>query len=578
MSSLLRVEPFSAGFFGYFAAETVLALGLVLMIVVPNLGRGTFRVPGTQIRLPWFFGGERYSLTGRPDLPGYISVLTLLTALVLLINDLLTTWDHTTQEVLVHAVGDDSVRILAATPFSRLMEALFIGALFLVALASNDRYRTTPAREVRSLSALYNNRRQADLHILLLTCALGMTTVALAENLFVLFVGLELAGFSSYILVAFNKESKFGSEGGMKYFMVGSASSGVGLYGLSLLYLWAGTLQVDALAMAWANIGQEILPYVALGLMLVGFGFKVSAAPFHFAAPDAYAGASSPFAGLLATASKAMGMVGLFRILLVITLPEGTESSAVWLVLLGVLAAITMTWGNLAALGSKNPKRMLAYSSVAHAGYMMAALTAVGVWNLGEASLDGAAEAASEAVLTALLFHLVVLVAFKMGAFLVIGLLEHEGEVRDDRTLSGLGKRSPLLAVVMFVFMLSLAGVPPLSGFLSKLLVIMGIVKVAAVDVAGSGATVSVFGLDLHWVWSLALLMVLNSAISVYYYLRIGVVMFFDAPAVGRDRPVPRTVFTTIAIAICLIGTVGFGVWGDPLIEVCRDAAEALLR
>jgi NADH-quinone oxidoreductase subunit N len=283
-----------------------------------------------------------------------------------------------------------------------------------------------------------------------------MSTVALAENLFVLFVGLELAGFSSYILVAFNKESKFGSEGGMKYFMVGSASSGVGLYGLSLLYLWAGTLQVDSLALAWSNIGQEILPYVALGLMLVGFGFKVSAAPFHFAAPDAYAGASSPFAGLLATASKAMGMVGLFRILLVITLPEGSEGSAIWLVLLGVMAAITMTWGNLAALGSKNPKRMLAYSSVAHAGYMMAALTAVGVWNLGEASLDGAAEAASEAVLTALLFHLVVLVAFKMGAFLVIGLLEHEGEVSDDRTLSGLAKRSPLLATTMFIFMLSL--------------------------------------------------------------------------------------------------------------------------
>jgi NADH-quinone oxidoreductase subunit N len=280
---------------------------------------------------------------------------------------------------------------------------------------------------------------------------------------------------------------------------------------------------------------------------------------------------------LLATASKAMGMVGLFRILLVITLPEGSEGSAVWLVLLGVMAALTMTWGNLAALGSKNPKRMLAYSSVAHAGYMMAALTAVGVWNLGEASLDGAAEAASEAVLTALLFHLVVLVAFKMGAFLVIGLLEHEGEVRDDRTLSGLAKRSPLLAATMFIFMLSLAGVPPLSGFLSKLLVIMGIVKVAAMDVAGSGATVSVFGMDLHWVWSLALLMVLNSAISVFYYLRIGVVMFFDAPAVGRDRPVPRTVFTTIAIGLCLVGTVGFGVWGDPLIEVCRDAAAALL-
>ena len=568
MSSLLRVEPFSAGFFGYFAAETVLAIGLVLMIVVPNLGRGTFRVPGTQVRLPWFFGGERYSLTGRSDLPGYISVLTLLTALVLLINDLLTTWDHTTHEVLVHAVGDDSVRILAATPFSRLMEALFIGALFLVALASNDRYRSTPAKDVRNLSALYNNRRQADLHILLLTCALGMTTVALAENLFVLFVGLELAGFSSYILVAFNKESKFGSEGGMKYFMVGSASSGVGLYGLSLLYLWAGTLQVDALAMAWANIGQEILPYVALGLMLVGFGFKVSAAPFHFAAPDAYAGASSPFAGLLATASKAMGMVGLFRILLVITLPEGTEGSAVWLVLLGVLAAITMTWGNLAALGSKNPKRMLAYSSVAHAGYMLAGLTAVGAWTW-DPSFAGKEGEAALLVMTALLFHMLVLVAFKLGAFLVLSILESDGDSSRLSSLGGLAKREPLLAFAMFIFMISLAGVPPMAGFLSKLMVIMGIVNV------GVGAGATSLG-ELHWVWWLALLMVLNSAISVFYYLRVAVVMFFEDPEEGREGALPSGWQVRTSIFICVVATVMLGVFGDSVLEMCRTAAESL--
>ena len=571
------VPAFSSEFFGYFAAESVLLVGLVLLIVVPNLGKGTFRVPGTQARVPWFFGGERYAFTGRPDVPGYISVFVLLTAFMLLLNDLLNGWDGAATSALVHAHGDTSVRILAATPFSRLMETLFIGALLLVAVASLDRYRSTQPGAVRSVRELYNNRRQADLHILLLTCALGMSTVALAENLFVLFVGLELASFSSYVLVAFNKESKAGSEGGMKYFIVGSASSGVGLYGLSLLYLWAGTLQVDALALAWSNIGQEVLPYVALGLMLVGFGFKVSAAPFHFAAPDAYAGAASPFAGLLATASKAMGMVGLFRILLVVTLPDGTEGSAVWLMLLGILAAVTMTWGNIAALGSTNPKRMLAYSSVAHAGYMLAALTAVGVWNLGEEALSPAAQEASEAVLTALLFHLVVLVAFKMGAFLVLGVLENEGEIRDDRALAGLGRRSPLLAVTMFIFMLSLAGVPPLSGFLSKLLVIMGIVKVAAVDVGTSGASIGFLGMDLHWVWGLALLMVLNSAISVFYYLRIGVVMFFDAPAAGRDHPVPRAVFATVAITACLVGTLLFGIWGDPLIEVCRSAAAALL-
>ena len=138
-----------------------------------------------------------------------------------------------------------------------------------------------------------------------------------------------------------------------------------------MLYLWAGSLQFDALAAQFVVDGTEPLPLIAMGFVLVGFGFKVSAAPFHFAAPDAYAGASSPVAGILATASKAMGIIGLLRMLLIVASPEASEDGTVWLTLLGVLSIITMTWGNIAALGSKNPKRMLAYSSVAHAGYML---------------------------------------------------------------------------------------------------------------------------------------------------------------------------------------------------------------
>ena len=170
--------------------------------------------------------------------------------------------------------------------------------------------------------------------------------------------------------------------------------------------------------------------------MLVGFGFKVSAAPFHFAAPDAYSGANSPVAGVLATASKAMGMIGLIRVLLVVALPDSTtDGGAVWLYTLATLSVVTMTWGNIAALGSTNPKRMLAYSSVAHAGYMMAALTAVGAWKWGEieAPVDYA-----EAIVAAVLFHLFVLVAFKLGAFLVLGLLEMEGGASRLSALSGL--------------------------------------------------------------------------------------------------------------------------------------------
>ena len=204
-----------------------------------------------------------------------------------------------------------------------------------------------------------------------------MCIVALSKDLFGLFGGLELASLATYVLVGFHKESLSGAESGVKYFIVGSVASGVGLYGLSLLYLEFGTLQLDLLSVYWSE--GSILGTIALGLVLVGFGFKVSAAPFHFAAPDAYAGANSAVAGVLATASKAMGMIGLIRILLVIALPDaqpdGTidEVSAMWIYALATLSIGTMTWGNIAALGSTNPKRMLAYSSVAHAGYMLAA-------------------------------------------------------------------------------------------------------------------------------------------------------------------------------------------------------------
>ena len=239
----------------------------------------------------------------------------------------------------------------------------------------------------------------------MLTCGLGMSVVALAQDLFVLFIGLELASFSTYVLVAFYKETKAGTEAGMKYFIVGSVASGVGLYGLSMLYLWAGSLQFDDLASQFMIDGTEPLPLIAMGFVLVGFGFKVSAAPFHFAAPDAYAGASSPVAGILATASKAMGIIGLLRMLLIVASPESSEDGTVWLTLLGILSLVTMTWGNIAALGSTNPKRMLAYSSVAHAGYMLAAITAIGAWNWDD-SLAGDGGESAVAVLTALIFHL----------------------------------------------------------------------------------------------------------------------------------------------------------------------------
>ena len=414
MSNLTEIEPFGEGFIEAMGPELILFAGMLLLIIVPNLGKGTFRIPGTQIRLPWLLGGERFEFTSDPRLPAWLATFTLGGAFL----NVLYVFSQGLDRVAI--VSESGKELLLINGFSRIFELIFFGALALAAFSSMNRLRVNGVGSKVSETELFNNRRQADFYILMVTCALGMSVVALAQDLFVLFIGLELASFSTYVLVAFLKESKVGVESGMKYFIVGSVASGVGLYGLSMLYLWAGSLQFDVLATAFATTSSTdmALPLIGIGFVLVGFGFKVSAAPFHFAAPDAYAGATSPVAGVLATASKAMGMIGLVRMLLIVAAPETGDGSAIWLVCLGVLAAVTMTWGNLAALGSDNPKRMLAYSSVAHAGYMLAALTAVGAWNW-DAAVSGDAGAAAVAVMTAVIFHLLVLVAFKLGAFLV---------------------------------------------------------------------------------------------------------------------------------------------------------------
>lgn len=569
MSALKTVEPFGEGFISALCPELILFAGLILLIIVPNLGTGKFRIPGTQTRVYWLFGGNRFKLTSDPRLPSWIAFITIGAAFLM---SMLSFQDGVERTAIVSEGGTE---ILMVNAFSRIFELIFFGALTLAAFASMNRMDVKGIGARLSSEDLYNNRRQGDFYILMVTCALGMSIVALAQDLFVLFIGLELASFSTYVLVSFFKETKAGTEAGMKYFIVGSVASGVGLYGLSMLYLWAGSLQLDVLATTFANSGSEALPMIAIGFVLVGFGFKVSAAPFHFAAPDAYSGASSPVAGVLATASKAMGIVGLLRVLLIIAAPESSEDGTVWLACLGLLAVITMTWGNLAALGSTNPKRMLAYSSVAHAGYMLAAVTAIGAWNWDD-NLSGDPGEAAVVVLAALIFHLVVLVAFKLGAFLVLSVLESEGGGSRLSSLGGLAKREPFLAVSMFIFMISLAGVPPLAGFMSKLLVIMGIVKVALGDMGDAIATGSDLGLtDVHWVWWLALAMVINSAISVYYYLRIGVVMFFEDAEPGKEGPLPNGWQVRLAILTCLLATLFIGVAGDKLIEICTIAAES---
>ncbi len=543
-----------------------MTIGLAAIIIVPNLGDATFRIPLTNTRIPVLMGGTRFPATRDPRVPNLIAIATLMAAL--LAGTL----------ALLDPPGSGAIgSTLEVDPFSSLMTNLFLLVLILCTVSATQRLpsdpeATAPAEdedeegESAKTSALYDNRRQADFHILLLTLGLGMSLMAKSTHLFMLFVCLELASLSSYVLVGFHKETKAGGEAGTKYFIVGSVASAIGIYGMSLLYLWQGDLSVSGLAQSWQSM-ETIDPLAAagVGMMIVAFGFKVGAAPFHLAIPDAYSGTSSMVAGVLATASKAMGFVALMRLLLTIAMPA--TGPAFWYGALAVISVVTMTWGNLAALSSDNPKRVLAYSSVAHAGYMLAAVSAI-----GSGLADGPA---SEMIVVAVLFHLCVLVLFKMGPFMVLSAIEREGGSHRVAGLNGLASRDPLMAASMFVFMLSLAGVPPFSGFLSKLLMLNGIVTVSA-GTGGAGSILS-WATSVEPVFWLAVAIVLNSALSIFYYLRMGMVMFFEPNEGGEGSPCNPVIRTLIVSLAVLSLAFGIGPPSEWLLGLAEDAAAALL-
>ena len=546
--------------------ELIMLIGLIAIVVVPNLGDAKFRLPLTSVRVPVLLGGSRFELTNDPRMPNRISNLTFSVALL-------------SSLLLISESPSEVGGILLVDSFSRLFSTMFLGALLLVSIATTHRLpaktnalipKDSDSEDLfdRKISVLIDNRRQVDFYILLIMVGLGMTMMTMATNLFMLIVCIELASLSTYVLVAFHKEDGTGGEAGAKYFIVGSVASAIGIYGMSLLYLWSGSLDLEVLRQSWLSM-DGIDPFAAfgIGMMLVAFGFKVSAAPFHLAAPDAYSGAASQVSGLLATASKAMGFLALFRVLVMITVPDGSE--AIWMIALGIFAIVTMTWGNLAALTSENPKRMLAYSSVAHAGYMLAAIAVVGS---GISSVDQNA-----IILTAVSFHLFVLVLFKLGAFLVLALLETEGKGHEIKHLYGLGRRDPLIAGSMFLFVLSLAGVPPLSGFLSKLLMINGIVSTSASTGSLSSVDIVSWAESVDPLFWLAAAIVLNSALSLFYYLRIGLVMFFEEPSTEKSlRAAPSL---RMAIFACALLTVlcGIGPVSEWLLDTVSSAIDSLM-
>ena len=382
-------------------------------------------------------------------------------------------------------------------------------------------------------------RNFGEVHALILFATAGMMTLASAGSLVTLFVGLETMSVCLYVLTGLVREESTANESALKYFLLGAFSTGFFLYGLALLYGATGTMQLALLAEGVVATGRTGLFLAGVGLLLVGFFFKVSAVPFHMWTPDVYQGAPTSLTAFMSTASKAATFAAL-AVVLARALPPELIAGPVQ-VTLAAVAAVTMVAGNVLALVQNNVKRMLAYSSVAHAGYILAGLAA------GSAAGYGAA-----------LFYLLAYTLMNVGAFGVMGALEWDGEQGADQSLdslAGVGYRKPFLGVAMGVFMFALTGFPPFAGFIGKYLVFSAAVRA-----------------DLTW---LAVLGVLASVISGVYYLRVMVVMWMRAPEEAPDnarQPFPVGRATAAVVGLCALALLVLGVLPGGLIETTAHA------
>ena len=404
--------------------------------------------------------------------------------------------------------------------------ALFFKTLFLMAAAITILFSKSYLE--------VEGARPGEYYFLILCATLGMMVMASGIDLITLFIGLETMAVSFYVLTGFLKPSRRSNEAAVKYFVLGAFSLGILLYGMSLLYGLTGTTKLRDIAIALADAPSSAGLRLAVVLIAAGMAFKIAAVPFHMWAPDVYEGAHTPITAFLSVGSKAASFAMLLRLLL-----EGlTMVSPEWRTLFYTLAVLSMTVGNIAAITQSNVKRMLAYSSIAHAGYL----------------LIGVVTATPRGV-TAMLVYLMVYAFMQLGAFAVIALLRRQDVVGDElKDLSGLFVRSPWAAICMLIFMLSLGGIPPTAGFMGKFWLF--------------GAAI-----EAGYVW-LAVIGVLNSALSLYYYVRVVVFMWMKQEVSASELlPAPAL---GVALAVALTGTLVLGIYPAPLFEFAETSARTL--
>lgn len=399
---------------------------------------------------------------------------------------------------------------------------------------------------------VFGVRARGDYFAVLIVAVIGASLMSAAADLIMVFLALEMTSITLYMLAGYLREDERSTEAGLKYFLFGAFISAINLYGLSLLYGLTGQTNIHLLGRELATGGLNNPPVVlALALVAAGIGFKISAVPFHFWTPDVYEGAPTPITALLSTASKAAGFALAVRFLLAVFPPpdlvgavEGVKDFSVfWVQLVATLSVITMTLGNLLALVQRNIKRLLAYSSIAQAGYTLIGVAAIATDRSG----DGIAAVA---------FYMFMYVLTNILAFGVVILFANATGSEQIADLAGLSRRSPWLALAMTLALLSLAGIPPAAGFVGKFLLFR-----AAVDA------------DLVW---LALIGVVNVIIGLYYYLIIVKVMYMERSP-DDDVPIPVGAPYAWALGVSAAGVLLFGTIGiTPLVNWATDAARAL--
>jgi NADH-quinone oxidoreductase subunit N len=380
--------------------------------------------------------------------------------------------------------------------------------------------------------------KRGEFYMLLLASTIGMNLMASSGDLVMLYLAIETTSIPLYVLAGFLTHDPKSTESGFKYLFFGALTSAIMLYGFSLLYGFTGTTNLKDLALILVQ--GQIKPVLTLGillLILVGFGFKVSAVPFHFWAPDVYEGAPTPVAGFLSTASKAAGFAVLLRVLTTV-FPAATGTMGYWTSVIAVMSVVTMTLGNTLALAQKNVKRLLAYSSIAHAGYMLIGVAAIS--SLGVSSV---------------VFYLMAYLITNLAAFGVVATFGRVVGSDEISAYAGLSRRAPGLSLVMLVAFLSLAGMPPLGGFVGKFFVFAAAVNSGMVPLAVIG--------------------VLNSIIGLYYYLTVLKVVYLYRSD-DEDKPIAIPRPYGVALIVLTLGIVLLGTLFAPWFSWATQAAAAM--